>query len=250
MEQEQRRKKRKGFGYYLYAFVALILMIVNILLGAYLLFYVRDIEVKGNTYSSEYEVLNLVWEDPKTSNSIYALWKLKSGSYDKPAYLETLDVTLIRPWKLGITVTEKEMVGCIAGEGQFLCFDREGMVLQKSTELKEGIPIIEGISCGDIALYKTIPLENEHAFSYIVNLTEELEKRALHPDRIVWEEDGMQAYFGQVCVKFGKSGFDDKVLQLTAIIEELEGREGILHLEHYSKTSNSISFEPKKDKKQ
>ena len=249
MEQEQkRRKKRKRFGYYLYAVVALILMIANILLGAYLLFNVRDIEVRGNTYSSEYEILDMVWEDPKASNSIYALWKFKFGSYDKPAYIEDLRISLVLPWKLRITVSEKKIVGCGVVDGEYVYFDDKGLVLQKSTEMLEAVSVIEGIECGGVDLYKTIPIENEKAFSYIVNLTEELKKREMTADRILWEDEGMKAYFGNVGVQFGKSGFEEKVLQLTAIIDELDDREGTLHLEHYSKTSNSISFEPKKDK--
>ncbi len=250
MQENQARRKRKGFGYYLYAFVTLTLLIAIILLSAILLTHVQEIEVTGNEYSTENEILNVIWEDPKTSNSLYALWKFKSGSYDKPAYLENMDIRLVLPWKIQLNVTEKQIVGCGVADEKYVYFDKEGLVLEKSSELLEGISIIEGIECNNVELYETIPIENEKVFSYIVNLTEELERRELVADRILWEEDGMKAYFEGVCVQFGKSGFEEKVLQLTAIIKELDGKEGILHLEHYSKTSNSISFEPKKDKKE
>ena len=248
MEPKKRRRK-KGFGYYLYAFVSLTLLIAILVLSVLLLFHVQEIQVTGNSYVEENQILSLVWEDPNTSNALYTLWKFKSGSYHKPEYVEAIDVSLKAPWKVQLQVTEKKLIGCMAAEGEYSYFDKEGMVLLKSEELLEEIPVIEGLGGNAVELYEKIPMENEKVFSYILQLTEELEKQELAPDRILWEEESMTAYFENVCVQFGKSGFEEKVLQVSAILPKLEGKKGVLHLEHYSQTGESISFEEKEEKK-
>ena len=83
----------------------------------------------------------------------------------------------------------------------------------------------------------------EQVFSYIVSVTKEIEGSELTPDRLVWEDDSMNLYFEQVCVKLGKSNFAEKILQLPPILSELEGKHGTLQMEHYTEDSTSISFE-------
>ena len=73
-------------------------------------------------------------------------------------------------------------------------------------------------------------------------ISEEVRKEELAPDRLVWEDDSMNLYFGEICVQLGKLNFDEKLIQLPPILEKLEGKKGILHLEHYNEMSSSISF--------
>ena len=40
-------------------------------------------------------------------------------------------------------------------------------------------------------LYKKLPVDEEKVFSYLVELTEEVKKNKLNPERIVWEENSM-----------------------------------------------------------
>lgn len=250
--EERRRKKRKKkskFGYYLYAVVILLLTIINITLATLLLTYVQSIRVSGNKNSQSSEVIAWIKEDPMTVNSLYTLWKFKSGSYTLPVYLEDVDVKLSAPWAIKVDVTEKQVIGCVMDGNAYVYFDAEGLVLQKSSQYEEGIPLIEGMEVKDTKQFKKIEVENEKVFSYIVEITKEIEKNQLSPDRIVWEEASMNLYFEQVRVQLGKSNFGEKVLELTALIGELEGRKGTLHLEHYTSESKNISFEKDAEEK-
>lgn len=239
----RKRRKKKKFGYYLYAVVSLSLFIINIGLGSILLFHVQGVEVIGNTYSSQAEALQMVNEDPNTSNALYFLWKIKSGSYEKPAYLEAVDVRLLAPWKVQLQLTEKPIMGCAIGADGYVYFDKDGLVLLIDPELMPNVPVVEGIDTKEAQLYETIQGDYQHLFRSISQLTSALSEKELYPDRLVWEDDSMNAYFERVCVRFGKSGYEEKVLQFTAIRKELDGKDGILHLEHYGETNKSISFE-------
>lgn len=240
---KKKRRKKKGFGYYLYAIVSLLLLIVNITLASILLFHVQGIEVTGNTYSNKEELLSVLEEDPNTSNALYLLWKVNSGSYHKPFYLEKVRAKLEAPWKVELAVTERALMGCAASKQGYVFFDEEGYVLKMDYEMIDDIPVIEGIDVSKAELYTKLEGDYEHLFRSVSQLTAQLRKMELNPDRIVWEDDSLNVYFAKVCVRFGKSSYEEKVLQYTAIMDKLEGEDGILHLEHYGDTNKSISFE-------
>ncbi len=237
------RRKKKGFGYYLYAILAFGLFIANLVLLLLLIFHVQKIEVTGNETVEDSQIVSWVKEDEYTSNSLYALWKFDNYRGELPEYLEEVEVRMVLPWKLRVTVQEKRAVAVLKEEGTYLAFDREGLILKQSTEVPEGLLIVEGIHSGDAKVYEVIPMEDNNVFVYVDELVKELHLQDLLPDRLVWDEDGMSAYYEKVYVKFGKSGFDDKVLQLSAILGELDGKKGTLHLEHYNETNQSITFE-------
>lgn len=242
-KKHKRRKKKSKFWYYLYAVVILLLTITNITLATLLLTHVQSIQVTGTENTQKQEIISWIKEDSLTSNSIYAWFKFKTGSYNLPVYLEDVEVSLAAPWKLKVKVTEKQIVGCLIDDNSYVYFDDEGLVMKKTTEYQADVPLMEGMQVENSQKYEVLQVENEKALDYFVSVTKEVEKNELTPDRVVWEDDSMNLYFEQVCVKLGKSNFDEKVIQLTATLKNLEGKSGTLHLEHYTSDSKYFSFE-------
>lgn len=242
-KKKRRRKKKSKFGYYLYAVTVLLLTIINITVATLLLTQVQRIEVKGNKHSQKSDIVAWLKEDPLTVNSLYTLWKFKFGHYTLPVYLEDVDVSLTAPWKVKVKVQEKQMIGCILLDNNYVYFDVEGLVLKSGSEYNAEFPLIEGLTIQEAQLFEYLDVENQKVFSYIVKVTEEIQEANLSPDRLVWEDDSMNLYFEQVCVKLGKSNFAEKIQELSPILAELEGKHGILQMEHYTEDSKSISFE-------
>lgn len=239
----KRRKKKSKFGYYLYAIVILVLTLANITIATLLVTYVQQVQVKGNVNSKEKEIVSWVREDPLTVNSLYTLWKFKSGSYTLPVYLESVDVNLKAPWKVQVEVEEKQIIGCIISEGAYVYFDAEGLVLKNTSTYQEEVPIIEGIKSKHTNQYETMQVDNKKVFSYIVDIAEGMSKNKLNPERIIWEDDSMNLYFDGICAKLGKTNFDEKLTELPALLEKVTEESGTFHLEHYTKENTRISFE-------
>lgn len=239
------RKKKSKFGYYLYAVVVLMLTIANVTIGALLLTYVQQIQVTGNKISRQSDIISWIQEDPLTANSLYTLWKFRSSrsKIKMPIYLEGVDVSLSAPWKVKVKVREKQMIGCVLSEGSYVYFDAEGLVLKKSSEYEEGIPVIEGIKVSNTELFTVLKVDNQKVFSYVVDIADGIEGNHLSPEQIVWEDDSMNLYFGDVCVKLGKSNFDIKLNEVRPILKKLKGESGTLQMEHYTTDNASISFE-------
>lgn len=240
---QKKRRKKSRFWYYLYAVLVLFLTITNLTLATLLLTHVQTIDVKGTQYSQKSEIVQWIKEDPLAKNSLYVLWKYRFGHYTLPVYLKKADVSLVAPWKVRVRVQEKQVTGCILLEDTYVYFDAEGLVLRTEGEYDGATPLIEGLQVKKAEVFEYLDVENKKVFSYIVDVAEELQESALKPDRVVWEENSMNLYFAQVCVKLGKSDFQEKVLQLPPILQELEGKSGTLHLEHYTKDTTGISFE-------
>ena len=181
-----------------------------------------------------------------TINSLYTLWKFKSGAYKMPVYLEDVEVQLKAPWSVQVIVREKEVVGCVLAGNEYHLFDAEGLVLKKTDEFVKDVPVIDGMEVESANRFEYLKVKNKQIFTYVVSLAEEIDKNKLEPDRILWQEDSMDLFFGDVCVKLGKTNYEEKLREIAPILEKLDGKKGILHLEHYTKGS-TISFEENKE---
>lgn len=237
------KKKKRKFGYYLYAIVMLILTIANITIATFLLTYVQKIKVTGTKYSTDSQIISLVKEDPFTANSIYAVLKGKAGSYKIPTYLESMKVSFDMPWGLKVKVEEKQVAAGILTNNAYVYLAEDGTILSKGTEVLDNVAIIEGAKTKKVVLYDAIELKNEKLFSYIISISEEIKKNELIPERIVWEDDSMNLYFGEICVRLGKMNYDEKIVQVPPVLKEVEGKKGTFDMEHYNDMSSWISFE-------
>ena len=241
-QPRRRRKKKKRFGYYLYAVMILILTVANITIATFLLTYVQRIKVSGTKYSTDSQVVNWIKEDPLTMNSIYAVLKHKIGGREIPAYLESVKVGWNMPWGLQVQVEEKEVIGGVLTNNAYVYFAEDGTVMKKGSAISDEVFMVEGVKVKKGELYQKMELNDEKLFSYITSVLEELKRQELTPDRIIWEDDSMNVYFGDVRIQLGKLNYDEKILHIPPILEKLEGKKGVLHLEHYSEMNTNVSF--------
>ena len=237
------RKKKSKFAYYLYAIIILLLTITNIALSVLLLTHVQGIYVTGTKYSDSEAIVAWIEEDSLTKNSLYTIRKFKKGNYTLPVYLENIQVKMGKPWTINVTVKEKEIVCCSLLKDTYVYYDAEGLVLKMSAQYDHSVPYIEGVDIEKAEQFEYLQVENDKLFSYIVSITKEIERQGLEPNRIVWEDDSMNLYFEDVCVKLGKTNYREKVTELPPILEELQGESGTLKMEHYNSESTGITFQ-------
>ena len=243
MKEKKRRRKKSKFGNYLYAAVVLLLTIVNVTLAILLLTHVQKIQVNGTEIAKDDEIRAWITEDPMTVNSLYTVFKYKTGSYELPVYLEDVKVSLKLPWEVQVDVTEKEIIACLFYRNSYVYIDADGLVMKTSSEYDGKVPFISGINVQKAELFKVLTVKDKKIFTYIQDIIHEVYRNEISPDQIVWEDDSMNLYFGDVCVELGKMNYDVKIAELPPILETLNGKAGVLRMEHYSETGDSISFE-------
>lgn len=229
-------------------FLAAAVLVLGLLLAGLLvvtLFQIRDVDVTGNSHYTKEEILDRVIADKYSSNSLYLVFKYKYLDTEEIPFVDKIEVSLQGPGKVKIRVYEKSIVGYVTYMGANLYFDKDGIVVESSSEVKEGIPCISGLRFDSLALYQKLSVENDSVFERILNITQLVKKYELLPDKIEFGSDmELTLYFDQVRVALGNSGsLEVKVGRLHDLFPDLEGRSGIFHMENYTEDSKFISFE-------
>lgn len=237
------RRRRKKKSHRIYAFIVLFLGLAIIAAIIFLLFYVQKIEVKGNDYVTEKEIIETVQNDDFSVNALYILGKYALGKGKTLPCLEQMKVRLKAPWSVKIEVKEKPIVGYIQNGELYDYFDKEGLVVLESSALIEGVPYIEGIGLGEVKLYEHLRSKNTKIFEQILETSREITKHDLKPDRIVCEEDVICLYVGRIRIRLGKNVSAVQIAQIAPILEKIGDKEGTLHLENYSEVQGTITFE-------
>lgn len=238
-------KNRKKKLHRLYAFCVLTLGIMIIVLSMLLLFHIQKVEVKGNTYCTDAEIVELVKNDKFSNNSLYVLGKYRLGKGGTLPCFDNIKVSLKSPWSIRITVKEKQPVGYLVDGKDYVYFDKEGFVVEKGEIPIDGVPLVEGIEVKTMEEYQPLKSDSSRIFEQILKASQELKKQKLESDKIVCKKERIFLYIENVCVSLGTHVTSEKIAQLPPILEKLEGKSGTLHLENYSEDQETIPFDVK-----
>ena len=249
-QKKRRRKKRRRC---LKIFAGILCVIAVLVLLGYLvvgLFQLKQIEVTGNQYCSEQEVIDWVESGKYSDNSLYVLWKYSRKDIEQIPSVESVRVKLKSPGKVEVQVKEKTYIGRIDYNGQYLYFDKEGIASLQIADSIEGVPSVEGmdIDPDSVKIGKALPGADGKLFEKINRISELLAEYELVPDKITFEGKNLTLHFGGVRVMMGSSGFEEKLEQVSPILAKMSelyaDQTGALHLENYSASDTSIRFVP------
>lgn len=245
IKEERRRKKRRKIGLYI-----LLILILLIAAGVFIVmnvFTVENVIVEGNELYSSTQIENMVLNDEYSWNSLYVDLKYRFVDIGEVPFVDTMEVSLDNPHTVHIKVYEKGMLGYlyINSIGQNAYFDKDGFVVETSTEVIDGVPKITGISCEEVVLYEKLQLENSDILRDLLNLTQTLKKYNLLPDEIQYDSNMEPVlYYGTIQVKIGsEDNLSQKVVRLSIILPQLDGLSGTLHLETWTPETTDIIWD-------
>lgn len=241
--EKREERERRGRGFLAAAVLVLVLLLAGVLVVS--LFQIREAEVTGNSFYTEEEIRDRVMSDRYSSNSLYLYLKYKYLKTEEIPFVDKIEVSLQGPGKVKIRVYEKSIVGYVAYMGSNFYFDQDGVVVECSSEVKNGVPCISGLKFNSLTMYQKLAVEDDSVFDRILTITQLVKKYELDPDRIEFSADmSLTLYFDQVRVALGNSGsLEEKVGRLHELYADLEGRSGVFHMENYTEDSKFISFE-------
>lgn len=232
----------------------LILVLIFVVLLAALaitmisVFSIKKITITGNEHYSEEEMKDLIFNNRYCYNSLYLYWKYNYKKDYSIPFVDTVEINLLSGNQVKVNVYEKSLVGYIEYLGSYMYFDKDGIVVESSSEAVLGIPLITGLKFDHILLYKELEVEDKGVFNTIVSVTQLLSKYQITPDKIYFNSNyEMTLYFVDARVYLGKdSETEEKIIRLRSILPDLEGLSGVLHMENYQEGTSNITFE--KDK--
>ena len=243
-----RNKKRVGIK------ILLAAVIVAALLGAayYVIhtYTVKTVYVEGNVHYTEDEIKSFVMDGPLGNNSLYLSMKYKNKGVENIPFVDVMDVSILAPDTVKITVYEKALAGYVKYLDTYMYFDKDGYVVECSNVRTAGVPQITGLTFDHMVLGELLPIDNPEVFGTILNLTKLLNKYELSADKIYFHTSGdITVYFGDVRVALGKdqTGLEDKIMLLPNFLKELEGKSGTLQMEKYDEGNGKFTFKPDKN---
>lgn len=246
MEREKRRRKGRGRTAGL-VFLLFLLVLAAAAFVAVKLFTVDKVIVSGSTFYPQEAIEEWILDDEYSWNSLYVFFKYKFQEPGELAFVDSVDVSLNPPHTLEIAVHEKELMGRIYIDslGQNAYFDKEGTVVEMSSEEVGDVPKITGIDVDKIVLHEKLPIKGNSVLKNLLSLAQILKKYELTPKSIKYGKEGSYMLkFGKISVMLGQAeNFNEKLSRLSKILPRLEGQKGTLHLESWSENTTDITFE-------
>ena len=209
-------------------------------------FRVTKVEVKGNQFYSDEEIKKMVLDVPAAKNTLLAERFINTEEKTKEeALIERITIKRKKWNTLVLQVREKQMIGYFSLNGQCLNFDRQGVIQIITEEPIENVPLIDGLNVKEAKQGEKIKGINKKRLNTILSVGKMLEKTEQKPDRLVFNDlKQLVLYYGSIEVNMGTDeNMDEQMNRLIGILPQLEGMEGVLHLENVTEDTASVVFD-------
>ncbi|MBS6396619.1 MAG: cell division protein FtsQ [Clostridiales bacterium] len=208
-------------------------------------FRITEVTVTGNVNYTKEEIVDLVMEDGYRRNTLYLYLRYKYLEHPVIPFIDTFEVEIDSPGSVSIRVYEKSIVGYVRYLGKNVYFDKDGIVVESSDELLEGIPMISGLSFDQLTMYQALNVRDPKIFDTILDITQLLTKYELKPDEIRFgTTNELYLQMGDVKVALGAGEhLDEKTARLKQLEADLADKSGTLHMENYTDESTHISLD-------
>lgn len=207
-------------------------------------FDIETIQVSGSVHYSDEEIIDMVVGDGYNQNTLVLFLKSKFRPMEDIPFIEKVDVEYISRHTITITVYEKAMAGCVQFMNEYMYFDKDGIVLESSSERLEDIPCINGIHFDTMVMYEPLPIKDKTFFNTVLNLTQLLHKYNLAIDdvrftstnEIILYEDDVRILIGD------GSNIEEQISELGNILQSIEGKSGTLYMKEYTIENSDVIF--------
>lgn len=248
---KEKRRRRRTFWKVIRAILIIIVILAILGLVAYKVFAIEDVKIKGNKLHDQKLIESVILNDEYSINTLYVFLKYKIFDTEELPFIDTMEVSLdvLDPHTLYINVYEKGTLGYlyISGIGENAYFDKDGFVVETSTDIIEGIPKVEGLNCESVVLYEKLPVKSTE-LRELLSLTQTLKRKNLVPETIRFGSTyAPELKYKDLTVYMGDSSLlTMKVDRLEAIMPSVKNKVGTLHLEKWSEENTNIVFDEKK----
>ena len=185
--------------------ILIILAVVAVFLGVavFLLekYNIKTVYVEGNVHYTEEEIKGFVMTGPLGNNSLYLSAKYRKTGVEDIAFVDVMDVTILAPDTIKITVYEKAVIGYVEYLDTYMYFDKDGYVVESSGVQTLGIPQVTGLHFDFMVLGEPLPVDNKEVFGAVLDITKLIDKYDLMAEKIYFHNNGeVTVYFGDVKV--------------------------------------------------
>lgn len=238
--EKRRRRIKKFFKGLLIGLVILALLTLIFIFG----FRLKNVNVTGNSRYTKEEILDIIHYDDQYHNTFIFYLKNRHLNVENVPFVDSIYMAIGSNDTINVEVVEKTVAGCINDDGRYIYIDTDGIVCEISDTRQDDVPLLEGLEFEEPSLNKMLKVTDESIYNSLLNLTLLLKKYEISIDKILFKQDGtLSIQMGDIQVMLGNSdNMEDKITELANLLPQLENLKGILHLENYDSTKDSIIF--------
>lgn len=211
-------------------------------------FHVTKVEVMGTSRYTDEQVKEMALRGAFTDNSVLAVLLHSRVDVEGVPFVEGFYITRLSHNSICISVREKKAVGCIPYLDSYIYFDNNGYFVEGSKIRDTKVAFFDGIQPSKIVMKEKLPIKGA-VLNTAVALSTIFAKNDKVPDHISFDDNyEISLMYGDVTVQLGKDEYlEDKMTRAIAILPQLEGQKGILHMENISRNSKMVTFEAEEE---
>ena len=207
----------------------------------------KDIVIEGNDKYTKEEMIEYIFESKWDRNPFLLYYNTKFKEKKEIPFVDTYEVEILSLDSVKITVYEKKIIGYVSYMGTNMYFDKDGVVVESSIEILEGVPPVTGLEFETIVLNEKLPVEDEEVFDVVLDTTQSLDKYDINVDKIYISDDTeVTLYMNEIEVLLGKNkDMNDKMRSLNDMLPNLQGLSGTLDIREYNENNTGYTFKKK-----
>lgn len=229
--------------------IILIVILVLILCGvAYLsTFRLTDINVSGCENVDEELIIEAIKEKSIANNTAILYISNKIDPICDIPLISKIEIEFISKNEISVIVYEKSIAGCVEYMDGYVFFDKDGVILEVSSQVIEGVPCIKGLNFSSWEIGEKLPIEDSSKFQMILSITQLIEKYELDIDSIRFTtENEIILLHEKITIELGDGEYlAIQMMNLGSILEGLEGLEGTLYMKDFDSDNATASFSNK-----
>lgn len=240
-----KKQKQRNERYIIPGIVTAVILLIAVVVMSV---RVRTVTVTGSSHYTDQQMIDRVFTSQMDWNTAWCYLKEKTKDHPQIPFIEDYKVVFKGLTSVEIIVYEKSLAGYVSYMGSYLYFDKDGIIVESSSEKLEGVPWITGLPFGHIVLHEPLPLEDPGIFQQIMNLTQILEVHEIPVDQIHYSSNGQASLIiGDVEVILGSNDdMNGKIAELSDMLPQLTGLSGTLYLDTYDENNRNTTYTFKK----
>lgn len=215
-------------------------------------FRINTVNVEGTQMYSAKEIEKSVFTRKFSDNMLFFSIYNKMFGINKLPFVEDIEVRYDDMHTVTLQVYDKAISGCIRYMGQYVYFDKDGIVLQSMKEKREGVPVVTGIQFGTFTMGEAFNVKDHSLFATIMNLSQLIAHYDINISQIHVADNSVTLYSGDILVILGKKEmYDEEISALSSVLEtaQREGLKGTIHMENHEEGDKIILKTPQEKKK-
>ena len=211
-------------------------------------FDLKEIQVSGCETVDEQTIIDAIEANGFADNTVLLYIANKVKPIEGIPFVGELEIEIISKNTVSVTVYEKSMAGCVEYMDGYVYFDKDGIILESSSEMIEGVPCIKGLEFSQWEIGQRLPIADDGKFQSILSITQLIDKYELSIDGIKFtaENEIILVHEG-ITIELGEGEYlPIQMMNLGSILEGLEGMEGTLYMKDFDSDDATASFSKKK----